>query len=247
MPVKHLTFDAIQSDPRLLELVLKRARRARARGVRATIVSVARRLLRRRSAERWPAAGAARLVPPAGTATIAIRAAGNADRDGIQALVRGLSTRSRYLRFFNGMRELSPQWLDRFTRAASPGDGTLIALAQIGDRETPVGMAQYAASPHHGRSEFAVAVADEWQRTGIGTRLIRHIGCLVRESGATLLECEVLAENQPMLRLARRLGFGIERDGENPISLRASLSLSVSHWPCSELPQRVAVVRGMQA
>ena len=70
---------------------------------------------------------------------IAVRPALPADREQIQNLVRGLSPRSRYLRFFNGMRELAPHWLERFASADPIGDFTLLAF-QAG---TPVAMASF--------------------------------------------------------------------------------------------------------
>lgn len=81
-------------------------------------------------------------------ATLAvIRPAAPDDADAIQALVRGLSPTSRYLRFFNGVQELSPEWLVRFSRAAPESEVTLLATAVHEGKEIAVGMAQYAADP----------------------------------------------------------------------------------------------------
>jgi RimJ/RimL family protein N-acetyltransferase len=153
---------------------------------------------------------------------IAIRAARPADRELVQKLVRELSPRSRYLRFFNGIHELSPSWLERFVRADPRGDFTLVAL--VG--ETAVGMAQYAAAPYPQRCEFAVLIADAWQRVGIGTALLRDLVSVAREAGFERIDGEVLAENMAILRLLERAGFRARRDPRGALSYCVSLPLS---------------------
>ena len=149
---------------------------------------------------------------------IAVRPAVPADRELIQDLVRGLSPRSRYLRFFNGMRELAPYWLQRFASADPMGDFTLLAF----ESGTPVAMAQYSANPYPERCEFGVVVADAWQGRGIGKRLVRDLVAVAGAAGFQRVEGEVLAENEPMLRLLRGMGFRIRRDPESALAYRVS-------------------------
>ena len=229
-------FEASQVEPRLIGDIVARARRARSKALGSLLSRAVRRLFRRDAARPARQAGAG----GQGATTIAIRTAGSADRDRIEALVRGLSPESRYLRFFNSIRELPPQWLDRFARPPSEDSLTLLALSSIEGEEVPVGMAQYSAGKAGGRGEFAVVVADDWQRRGIGGRLIRQLVCIARDMGLALLECEVLAENHRMLRLARALGFAVERNRESPLSVRASLPLSVARWDCAPLATTAA-------
>jgi acetyltransferase len=161
-----------------------------------------------------------------GVPTFAIRPAGSDDRDRIQSLVRGLSPRSRYLRFFSRIRELAPHWLERFTRYAPGREATLLLVAHGADEEIPVGMAQYAAADLQGRCEFAVVVSDAWQGMGLGTRLVAHVVKMARAAGFKGIEGHVLPENAIMLRLARRMGFEVRRDPRDPLMLRASMELS---------------------
>jgi len=159
-------------------------------------------------------------------ALLVVRPAGPEDKDHIQALVRGLSPRSRYLRFFNGVQELSAQWLERFARAVPDSGVTLLALVPERDRVLPVGMAQYAADPYPHRGEFAVVVDDGWQGLGVGTRLIENLVHIARDAGIERMEGEVLVENQPMLRLMRSIGFEVRRDPESALYLRVSKALA---------------------
>src|SRR5687768_3664205 len=82
-----------------------------------------------------------------------VRPATQADRARIQALVRGLTPRTRYLRFLNGVQELSQAWLERFSRADPRSAFTLLPVArETGDA---VGMAQYGPDPYPTRADFA--------------------------------------------------------------------------------------------
>jgi acetyltransferase len=159
---------------------------------------------------------------------IAIRPALKEDRDHIQALMRELTPRSRYLRFFNGIRELSQSLLERFSRADPQTEYTLLALAKDGSGEFVVGMAQYSAGPYPRRCEFAVVIADAWQGMGIGSRLIRSLICTARGAGFERIEGEVLVENHTMIELARRMGFRLRRDPESALLSRVSLPLSAT-------------------
>jgi acetyltransferase len=165
---------------------------------------------------------------------IAIRPAVLQDRGCIQALVRELTPRSRYLRFFNGVHELSQTLLERFSRADPQAEYTLLALAKDRTREFVAGMAQYAADPYPSRCEFAVVVADAWQGMGIGAHLVRSLVCAARAAGFERIEGEVLAENRAMLDLARGMGFRVRRDKESALFFRVSLPLSVTSWPCPQ-------------
>jgi acetyltransferase len=69
----------------------------------------------------------------------------------------------------------------------------------------------------HGRdtAEFAVAVADRWQRRGLGTVLLGKLLAVGRAEGVTRLAAMVPDENAGMRRLCENLGFRLTvRPGE---------------------------------
>lgn len=61
-----------------------------------------------------------------------------------------------------------------------------------------------------GRAEFALLVADPWQRQGLGRKLLEKAIDAARCCGLELLEGYVLPGNQAMLSLCRRLGFEVK-------------------------------------
>lgn len=158
-------------------------------------------------------------------AVAVIRPASADDASAIQALVRGLTPTTRYSRFFSGIQELSPQWLERFTHVQPHQDVSVLATVVREGRETLVGMGQYAADPYPLRCDFAVLVADDWQGFGIGRRLLRNLECIARAAGIERIEGEVLTHNSSMLGLAHGLGYDVRRNPESALFLRVSLPL----------------------
>jgi acetyltransferase len=162
--------------------------------------------------------------PSTEASPVELRPAGQADQARIQALVRGLTPRTRYLRFFNGVQELTQPWLERFSRADPQRDFTMLAI--VHETECVAGMAQYCADPYPSRAELAVLVADRWQGLGIGKQLVSSLLVMARACGLRRMEGQVLSENRAMLQLLQRLGFRLQRDRVSALFLQASLPLA---------------------
>lgn len=139
---------------------------------------------------------------------VLIRPAKAADAAGVQAFVRGLSPETRRKRFFGPIAELSPEQLERLTSCASANHLNLLALDPGYEI---VGMAQ-CVTTEDAEAEFALLVADAWQRRGIGTALYRMLLQHARKRGLALLNGFVLTDNRPMLGFAAKLGFSLFRD-----------------------------------
>src|SRR5689334_19186320 len=113
-----------------------------------------------------------------------IRPITGADADAFQAFVQGLSIDSRTNRFLFPVRELSPASLQALTQADQQRHVALVALAG----EVIVGEGRYVVLGDTGKAEFALAVADGLQRTGIGGRLIHALLEMARRAGLSALE-----------------------------------------------------------
>lgn len=127
-----------------------------------------------------------------------------------QRLVRSLSPAARTQRFFAPIRELPADWLRRMTQVDHRHHVALVAESfddAPGPAATPVGEARYVIGEHDDAAEFALVVADAWQRHGIGRRLLASLRDHAHAAGLARLEGEVQAGNAAMLALARRLGF----------------------------------------
>ncbi|HNP50270.1 MAG TPA: bifunctional acetate--CoA ligase family protein/GNAT family N-acetyltransferase, partial [Nitrosomonas nitrosa] len=126
-----------------------------------------------------------------------------------QAFVRNLSAESKYFRFMDTLQELSQPMLVRFTQIDYDREMALIAVLEEDGHEKELGVCRYVAS-HDGQTcEFALVVADEWQKKGIGNKLMNCLFDAARARGIKLMQGEVLATNRSMLELVRRLGFEV--------------------------------------
>lgn len=139
---------------------------------------------------------------------VTIRPIGPEDEAREQAFVRALSNESRYLRFMNTLRELTPGMLHRFTDPDPQREVALVALTD-GREPRQVGVARFARSERSDSAEFAIVVADDMQGKGLGTRLMRELIGNARERGLRQLEGTVLASNHHMLALMQALGFEV--------------------------------------
>jgi acetyltransferase len=127
-----------------------------------------------------------------------------------QAFVRGLSAESRYFRFMNTIRELSPAMLEGATHPDPAREIALVALTRDTPEPRQIGVARCVrADPQADSAEFAIVVADEFQGKGLGSLLMLELIDAARARGLRRLEGWVLATNHAMLQLMHSLGFEI--------------------------------------
>ncbi len=140
-----------------------------------------------------------------GAADLDIRPIRADDKEALKAGFERLSETSRYRRFLSPHDELSDKELTYFTEIDHHNHEALVAIdPQTGEG---VGVARYVRSeedPHV--AELAIAVVDDWQRRGVGTRLAAALADRAREEGITTFTGLVLADNKLMLNLAEELG-----------------------------------------
>ena len=125
----------------------------------------------------------------------------------LQAFVRRLSPKSCRFRFFVALAELSEAQLHRFVNMEPARGVALIALAHGRDGAAIVGEARYALEQDHDHAEFAVVVADDFQRRGLGRHLLKRLMTTAWRSGVRRLFGEIRNDNRAMLAFAMHLGF----------------------------------------
>jgi acetyltransferase len=131
-----------------------------------------------------------------------------------QTFIRKLSQQAKYFRFMQSITELSPQLLARFTQIDYNREMALIAVVNEDGQETEIGVARYITNPDGKSCEFAIVIADNWQRQGIAHRLMRLLIETARSHALMIMEGDVLADNRKMLNLVSKLGFRIHPSEE---------------------------------
>ena len=142
-----------------------------------------------------------------------------------QSFVRNLSNESRYYRFMDGLRELSPRMLSHFTEVDYDRHMALIAISGRDGAEIQIGVARYLMDGDGRHAEFAIVIADDWQRKGLGTCLMQALIDAARSGGVRLLHGDVLASNHKMLALMSKLGFSVKFDGQDARTMRVEMEL----------------------
>lgn len=145
---------------------------------------------------------------------VRMRAIRPADRAADAAFIAGLSDRSRRMRFLGQVRCLSDAELRRLTDIDPQHDVAIVAISEDDDRI--IGVSRYSRTPDGESCECAVAVADEWQDIGLGTRLMHYLIEDARARGLRRMVSFDLAENAEMRELARFLGFTTRTDSDDP-------------------------------
>lgn len=148
------------------------------------------------------------------------------DAEPSQQFVRALSRRSRYRRFHGAINELTPDMLEQLTQVDYRRHLALVAEIHADDAAVLIGEARFAHDDEARRAEFALAVADPWQRQGVGTQLLQRLLRAAAMVGVRHLFGDIQHDNQPMLRLADGAGFTLDVHAEDEGLVRAAIDPS---------------------
>ncbi|MBL8351107.1 MAG: GNAT family N-acetyltransferase [Burkholderiaceae bacterium] len=132
----------------------------------------------------------------------------------LQAFDR-LSAAARYTRFMRAVRQPNRELLHRTLRSFPEKGICLVATVPAADGYDIVGSSMAVIIGDGTACEFAITVADDYGGTGLATTLMNTLIDAARCRGLAEMDGFVLAVNQPMLRLARRLGFDIRVDPDD--------------------------------
>jgi acetyltransferase len=123
-----------------------------------------------------------------------------------------LSDRTVYMRYFNSISLTTRTTHERLMRICHSDDqNEMVLIADLKDqhtRETHIlGVARLNKLHAEGGAEIAVLVADQHQRKGLGTELLRRLVKIARDMGVNRLLAEMLRDNVAIQTIFRGLGF----------------------------------------
>lgn len=162
---------------------------------------------------------------------VPIRSLARRHRRRIRDHLLSLSERDRYLRFGY------PASDEQITRYVAGLDFARDEVLGIFNRRLQlVAMAHLAYEPLPQRrgkpamAEFGVSVLEKGRGRGFGARLFERAALHARNRGIETLFIHALSENAPMLKIARKAGATVERDGaESEAWLRLPPDTVASH------------------
>jgi acetyltransferase len=144
-----------------------------------------------------------------------IRAMRKSDEAAILQAFDRLSPEARYMRF---MRVVGEPNIERLRKALAsfPESGLGIVATVTAAGETRiVGSAVFLVGKDPASCEFSTTVASDHGGLSLGRALMTALIAAAKQRGLHEMEGFVLARNQPMLKLAARLGFSITPDPDD--------------------------------
>jgi acetyltransferase len=128
------------------------------------------------------------------------------------AFLQSLSPQTRYERTFSHRGLLAPGELKKLVRFDVREEIALVAVVARDGGHAFVAVARLKKVPGTDQCEFAIVVGDDWQRRGIGLRLLHKLLDVSRRAGIAHVIGYTFATNEGMKALARKAGFALRAD-----------------------------------
>lgn len=155
--------------------------------------------------------------------TFRIRPVRPEDEPALVALFRRLTPEEIRYRFLGPVKVLTHHQAARFVQLDYDREMALVLLDPNG--EDIQGVVRISADPDNVEAEYAILVARQLAGRGLGTQLMERMIDYARQRGLERLVGRVLADNQNMLDICRRLGFECHHDPEEPSVVEVVLDL----------------------
>jgi acetyltransferase len=123
------------------------------------------------------------------------------------AFVHDLSLETKYERFFEGIKDLSPHMLKKLCDV--DGINTMAFVATINDNcvEKEIGVCRYAIDKTPSEREMAITIADGYPFQEIASVLVSKLSEHAKSNGIERLKSIELSSNSRMSALAKHLGM----------------------------------------
>jgi acetyltransferase len=155
------------------------------------------------------------------------------DAPQVKESLNQLSAKTRRNRFFAAIAEFSDTAVSKLVDVDPRKEHLLVVVRRENGLEIPIAGGRFIQEGDGSDCSFSLLIGDPWQNQGIGRRLLKALLREAAQRGLKQMYGHVLADNQPMLRLARSLRFSaVDSDqGEGVVKIVCDL-------PGASRPQR---------
>lgn len=136
-----------------------------------------------------------------------------------------LSPETVYLRFFSPLKKISRSMVVKFTQIDYDREIAIVAFPAPKKDRKIVGVARIIFNPDGKKAEFAIVLADTWQKRGLGIKLLGHALACARQYGLERVQGSIIKNNIPMIKIGEKLGFTLERD---PVTSEYKLGIDLN-------------------
>jgi acetyltransferase len=127
---------------------------------------------------------------------------------------QSLSEQSVHFRYFGSLNVESRTAHERLVRTCFNDYDREIALVAECDKEI-IGIARLIKGHSANEAEFALLIADAWQKMGMGTELLKLLVKIGRAEKLQRITGRILAANTAMLEVSRNIGFELQWRAED--------------------------------
>jgi acetyltransferase len=131
----------------------------------------------------------------------------------IRDLLVHVSKEDLRLRFFDSIKEFSPQFIARLTKLDYARAMAFVAFDEASGNT--LGVARLHADAVHETAEYAILLRSDLKGRGLGWFLMQLIIEYATSEGLKRIYGQILQENSVMLKMCRELGFEIKTDAED--------------------------------
>jgi acetyltransferase len=100
----------------------------------------------------------------------------------------------------------------------------IVAESEVGGKQQLLGVARLVADADHSKAEYAVLVADDWQKLGLGSLLTDFCFEICGSWGIDRVYAETTTDNAAMQRILRRHNFTLTMASNGEMLYQANLT-----------------------
>jgi acetyltransferase len=152
---------------------------------------------------------------------IHVRAIRPEDEPAWKDLIRRSSTQSLWQRFRYLFKEATHEMAARFCFVDYDRELALCAWTEVAGKRSIVGIARLVVDPDYEQADYAVLIADDFQRRGLGSLLTQKSLEICRRLGLKRICSETTASNHSMLHIYAKYGFEVKLAEDPTIVLAA--------------------------
>jgi acetyltransferase len=137
------------------------------------------------------------------------------DRDIEAAFVKALSMQTKYERFFEGIRELSPSMLNVLCNVDYVHTMAYVATIKASGAEKEIGVCRYAADNTPDECELAITVADDYPYEEVASAMLSSLIAHAKANKVKRFVSIELSSNARMHALAKKMGMSAKSHPED--------------------------------
>jgi acetyltransferase len=153
--------------------------------------------------------------------SVAFRPIECTDKQRFKEFFKSLSPASVHFRFFEIIKDLPNETIERFCHLDYSQEMAIVALPQ-GDSKI-IAVARLVLDSDRRRGEFALTIADAWQGYGLGAKLLSYLIRIARDYGLEEIHCFVSSDNPRMIGLAKKLGLTVKSSEGDTLEMTLQL------------------------